>query len=284
MLRLAQFVLRGPMYAIGTSVVTMALPFLFWLAAAVVALVFLRLGPRQGLNIGLWTALPAAAWLFLGQDPAPLTVLLISMVLAGVLHATISWQNALLAGAVAAAVLGQLSPLLAPAFLEQVVEMGTQVYQEMDPEMAQELGEDAETAVRTMMIGSLAAINFVIAMLACLLARGWQARLFNPGGLQREFHDFRLTGPVSLVMVLVMAFGPYIGLNPGVALLVFGIPLLLGGIALVHGVVARRAMSKGWLVALYVALILLGPTLLFVLVFVAILDSWLNIRQRIAPV
>lgn len=284
MLRLAQFVLRGPMYAIGTAVLTMAAPFLFWLAAAVVALVFLRLGPRQGLNVGLWAALPAAAWLFLGQDPAPLTVLLISMTMAGVLNATVSWQNALLAGAVAAAVFGQLSPLLAPAFLEQVVDMGTQVYQEMDPEMAQELGEDAETAVRTMMIGSLAALNFMIAMLACLLARGWQARLFNPGGLQREFHDFRLTGPVSLVMVLLMAFGPYVGLNPAVALLVFGIPLVMGGIALVHGVIDRRAMSKGWLVALYAALVLLGPTLLFVLVFVAILDSWLNIRQRIAPV
>ena len=51
---LAQFVMRGPLQAGGVAAVTTAIPLLFWIGAAVIGLVILRLGISQGLSIGLW--------------------------------------------------------------------------------------------------------------------------------------------------------------------------------------------------------------------------------------
>ena len=56
---LAQYVMRGPLQAGGVAAVTTAVPLLFWIGAAVTGLVVLRLGIRQGLNIGLWALIPA---------------------------------------------------------------------------------------------------------------------------------------------------------------------------------------------------------------------------------
>jgi len=281
MLALAQFVMRGPLQASGVAALAFAFPLLFWLGAAVVALVTLRLELRTGLNIALWALIPAVTWLFLGLDPAPLNVLLLTLLMAGILQTTASWERALLAGALLAAVLGHLIPSILPAMTEQLVDMGVSLLQQVSPEVTEELGDNLEPLVKTMMLGIMAATHFFMAILSTLLARGWQARLYNPGGLQREFHDFRLSGPAVLASVLLMAFAPYLGVNPAIAALVFGMPLVFAGIALVHGVVARRAMGNIWLVAFYASAFILGPNLLLMLIFVAIIDSWLDLRNRV---
>lgn len=283
MQRLAEFILRGPVYAAGVAVVTMAVPFLFWISAAAVGLVTLRLGPKQGLNIGLWAFLPGAVWLLWGMDPAPLAVLLLTMVMAGILQATVSWEKTLIGGAVAAIAVAYAIPLLAPDFFAQVTGMAEEVYSEMDSEATADLpeGQDPASVIRMMMIATLGLLNYGIAVLSTLLARGWQARLFNPGGLKREFHEFRLSAPVALGLLVVLAVGDYVGLNPTLLLLVLGLPLIMAGLALVHGVIAKRELAQGWLIGFYIALVILTPWLFLVLIFAAIVDSWLDIRQRL---
>ena len=95
---LAQFVMRGPLQAGGVAAVTTAIPLLFWIGAAVIGLVILRLGISQGLSIGLWALLPALGWSWFGQDPTALVVLLQAMLMASILRITLSWEKALLAG------------------------------------------------------------------------------------------------------------------------------------------------------------------------------------------
>ena len=99
---LAQFVMRGPLQAGGVAVVTTAIPLLFWIGAAVIGLVILRLGIGQGLNITLWALLPALGWSWFGQDPTALAVLLQVVVVASVLRTTLSWERALLSGSLLA--------------------------------------------------------------------------------------------------------------------------------------------------------------------------------------
>lgn len=280
---LAQWVMRGPFQASLAAALAFSLPFLFWFGAAVIALVTLRLGPRTGLNIVPWAVLPAAAWLFAGQDPAPLSVLLITLAMALVLQVTVSWERMLLAGALVTLALGEMLPRLLPETTAQLVDIGVSLYQQMNPDMAQELGDELESMVRLMMIGTMGSLNFLMALLATFLGRSWQARLYNPGGFQREFHNFRLGGPVVLVCVLFMAFAPMLGANPALAALTFGLPLLVSGLALVHGLVAMRGLGVFWLVVMYASMLVLGPTLLLMLIFVAILDSWLDFRARITP-
>lgn len=281
MLALANLALRGPLQAGALAALFGALPFLFWLGAAIAALVTLRLGPRSGLMITLWALLPTGVWLIYGQDPAPISVLLTAVIMAVVLQQRISWEKALLAGAAVTAVLGHALPALFPATMDQLIEMGVSVYEQMNPEMAEELDGDLETLVATMMIGTMAALNFFMATLSLLLARGWQARLFNPGGLRQEFREFRLSGPATLVCVMVMAFGPYVGMNPALAALGFGLPLVLAAIALIHAVVAKRNMGVTPLVLFYVTMVFFLAVVLLLLVFIAIIDSWLDLRNRL---
>ena len=89
---LAQYVMRGPLQAGGVAAVTTAVPLLFWIGAAVIGLVILRLGIRQGLNTGVWALMPALGWAVYGQDPTSLVVLLQVLVLVLVTSVT-SWVS-----------------------------------------------------------------------------------------------------------------------------------------------------------------------------------------------
>src|SRR5690625_6774126 len=62
----------------------------------------------------------------------------------------------------------------------------------------------------------------------------------------------------------------------------FTLPLLFVGLAIVHRVVALKGWGVQWLVLFYIALVLLDPVsqLLMALAFV---DTWLNVRGRVKP-
>lgn len=280
---LAQFVMRGPLQAAGVSVVTMAIPLLFWIGAAVIGLVILRLGLRQGVNIGIWALLPALGWATVGGDPTSLAVLMIVVVMTAILRLQVSWERALLAASAMTIVIGMLLPVLYPAMLEQLVQTGVSFYQQYNAEVARELGDQLEPVIRQTMNASMAGTFLVAGVVLTMLARSWQAKLYNPGGFREEFHGFRLSGPAAVVCVLVMVGGPLVGLNPVLVVWAAGLPLVVAAIALVHGLVGLRNMGTQWLVMFYIALLILGPSLLLLLVVLAFVDSWLDIRGRIRP-
>jgi uncharacterized protein YybS (DUF2232 family) len=59
------------------------------------------------------------------------------------------------------------------------------------------------------------------------------------------------------------------------------IPLLIAGIALVHGVIGLKGMNGLWLVAFYILLITTWPTILIVLLL-GLMDTFANVRARLA--
>ncbi|MFE8072711.1 hypothetical protein QQM79_16760 [Marinobacteraceae bacterium S3BR75-40.1] len=279
---LAAFVMRGPVQAAVVAVLTASLPLLFWISAAVVGLVILRLGATTGLNIALWAALPAFGWLWVGQDPTSLVVLLETAAMALVLRRTVAWQWAMVCGIGLALLAGWLIPTLLPGLLQKLVATGTEFYRQLNPEFAASLGDQLEPLVRSMMVGSMAASQLAIAVGCLALARGWQAKLFNPGGLRKEFHGFRLDGPVCLALVGAMVLLPQLGANAALSTMVLGLPLLIAGVALIHGLVAARGAGGIWLALFYVALLILGPSLMVLLVVIAIIDSWVDFRRRLS--
>ncbi|PFG11590.1 hypothetical protein [Marinobacter sp. LV10MA510-1] len=280
---LAQFVMRGPLQASGVAALTTAIPLLFWVGTAVVGLVILRLGIRQGLNVGLWALLPALGWSWFGQDPTALAVLLEVMLMTALLRVTSSWDKALCGGTFLAIVIGLVLPQLYPGLMDILVQTGVQFYQQYNADVAQSLGNNLESVIRQTMSASMAGTYLALAIGMTLLARGWQAALYNPGGLRTEFHGLRLSPVFAVVFAVTMVIGPVLGLNTVLLAWAAGTPLFLAGLALVHGVVARKKLSRQWLVMFYVALVLLGPSLMILLVVLAFVDSWLNIRGRINP-
>jgi hypothetical protein len=280
---LAQFVMRGPLQASGVAALTTAIPLLFWVGTAVVGLVILRLGIRQGLNVGLWALLPALGWSWFGQDPTALAVLLEVMLMTALLRVTSSWDKALCGGTFLAIVTGLVLPQLYPGLMDILVQTGVQFYEQYNADVAQSLGNNLESVIRQTMSASMAGTYLALAIGMTLLARGWQAALYNPGGLRTEFHGLRLSPVFAVVFAVTMVIGPVLGLNTVLLAWAAGTPLFLAGLALVHGVVARKKLSRQWLVMFYVALVLLGPSLMILLVVLAFVDSWLNIRGRINP-
>jgi len=280
---LAQFVMRGPLQASGVAALTTAIPLLFWVGTAVVGLVILRLGIRQGLNVGLWALLPALGWSWFGQDPTALAVLLEVMLMTALLRVTSSWDKALCGGTFLAIVTGLVLPQLYPGLMDILVQTGVQFYEQYNADVAQSLGNNLEPVIRQTMSASMAGTYLALAIGMTLLARGWQAALYNPGGLRTEFHGLRLSPVFAVVFAVTMVIGPVLGLNTVLLAWAAGTPLFLAGLALVHGVVARKKLSRQWLMMFYVALVLLGPSLMILLVVLAFVDSWLNIRGRIDP-
>ncbi|OEY66772.1 DUF2232 domain-containing protein [Marinobacter sp. X15-166B] len=280
---LARFVMRGPLQAGGVAAASIALPLLFWIGAAVTGLVILRLGIRQGLNIGLWALLPAIGWAWVGQDPTALAVLLMTMVMAAVLRTTSSWEKTLVSGSVLAIVAGFMLPALYPGLLDQLVNAGVQFYEQYNADLARSMGSSLEVVIRQTMEATMAGSFLVTGMAMTMLARSWQAGIDNPGGFRREFHALRLSVPIATLCVATTLVGPYLGLSPVLLVWAGGLPLLVAAVALVHGVIGRKNMGVQWLVLFYIALLLLGPSLMFLLLVLAYVDSWLNIRGRMKP-
>ncbi|AHI28714.1 YybS family protein [Marinobacter similis] len=280
---LAQFVMRGPLQASAVAAVTTAVPLLFWIGAAVVGLVILRLGISQGLNIGLWALLPALGWSWFGQDPTALAVLLQVMLMASVLRATLSWERALLGGSFLAIVTGLMLPVIYPGLLDDLVQAGVSFYEQYNADVARTLGGDLEQVIRDTMNASMAGTYFATGIGMTMLARSWQAGLYNPGGFRTEFHALKLSPAVAVVCAVTMVIGPVLGLNAMLLVWVAGTPLFLASLALTHGIVGRKKLSGQWLVLFYIALVLLGPSLMILLVVLAFVDSWLDIRKRITP-
>jgi len=280
---LAQFVMRGPLQASGVAAVTTAIPLLFWIGAAVVGLVILRLGISQGLNVGLWALLPALGWSWFGQDPTALAVLLQVMLMASLLRTTLSWEKALLGGSFLAIVTGLMLPVIYPGLLDDLVQAGVSFYHQYNADVAQTLGDELEQVIRDTMNASMAGTYLVTGVGMTMLARSWQAGLYNPGGFQTEFHALKLSPAIAVVCAVTMVIGPVLGLNAMLLAWVAGTPLFLASLALVHGIVGLKKLSGQWLVLFYIALVLLGPSLMILLVVLAFVDSWLDIRRRITP-
>ncbi len=146
-----------------------------------------------------------------------------------------------------------------------------------------------ESDVTTQMVASmkLYATGFIVsslianALLQLLLARWWQATVFNPGGLQVELHEIRMSYLTALIFVAV-AVSAYFGYDISVDLLpILVMAFATAGLSLVHGILKTKSKALLWLVLVYLAVIFLFPFGLVVIAIAALLDTFLNFRKLI---
>ena len=131
-----------------------------------------------------------------------------------------------------------------------------------------------------MLISGITGLVVLLAAIACLaLARSWQAGLYNPGGFREEFHALRLSAKELLLLVGVGVLGLVFAM-PMATMLVW-VPLLVAGVALVHGWIGMKGMSGFWLVGFYALLLTTWPTILIVLLL-AVVDTFADFRARLA--
>jgi hypothetical protein len=274
---LADFIMRGRVQATLVVVVSAVLPLLFWLSAAAGSLVLLRRGFKDASTVIAFGLLPAVAiWAF--GDPSTLLVLLGTLGLAALLRAGHSWSRVLLSSVV----LGLVYSLILDAVLRETFEVLAKALSEALPQIEGKPVIPGEL-IGPVLVASTAVMLQLFSVLALMLARYWQAALYNPGGFGREFRALKLPRAVMLALVAAMVLGPFIGPQFIVLAFASSLVLVLAGIALMHGLVAQGRLAGFWLVGMYVTLPLILQLIYPLLVVLAIVDSLIDFRGRKSP-
>ncbi|WP_445673619.1 hypothetical protein ACUDA6_02950 [Pseudomonas ceruminis] len=274
---LADFIMRGRVQATLVVVVSAVLPLLFWLSAAAGSLVLLRRGFKDASMVIAIGLLPAVViWSF--GDPSTLLVLLGTLGLAALLRVGHSWSRVLLSSVV----LGLVYSLILDAVLRDTFEVLAKALSEALPQVEGKPVIPGEL-IGPVLVASTAVMLQLFSVLALMLARYWQAALYNPGGFGREFRELKLPRVVMLVLVAAMVLGPFIGPQFIVLASASSLVLVLAGIALMHGLVAQGRLAGFWLVGMYVTLPLIMQLIYPLLVVLAIVDSLIDFRGRKSP-
>ncbi|GHB00071.1 YybS family protein [Modicisalibacter luteus] len=280
MLPLARWVMRGTPHAVGAAALAAIIPWLFWFSAAVAALVTLRRGLGPAMPVIVAAALPTGWWWMQG-DTIPLASLLLVTLMATVLRSRMRWSETLIAGALVGAAMVQLGIFLPPGGAGPLLDQ----LRQSSPEIERMLADLTEQGVATerlavLLIGGVTGLIVMLASVACLaLARSWQAGLYNPGGFRAEFHALRLSGRELILLVVLVVLGVVFAL-PALTMLAW-VPLLVGGVALIHGLIGLKGMNGLWLVAFYVLLLTTWPMILIVLLL-GFIDTFADFRGRLA--
>jgi len=274
---LADFIMRGRVQATLVVVVSAVLPLLFWLSAAAGSLVLLRRGFKDASTVIAFGLVPAVAiWAF--GDPSTLLVLLGTLGLAALLRAGHSWSRVLLSSVV----LGLVYSLILDAVLRDTFAVLAKALSEALPQVEGKPVIPGEL-IGPVLVASTAVMLQLFSVLALMLARYWQATLYNPGGFGREFRALKLPRAVMLALVAAMVLGPFIGPQFIVLASASSLVLVLAGIALMHGLVAQGRLAGFWLVGMYVTLPLIMQLIYPLLVVLAIVDSLIDFRGRKSP-
>ncbi|PYC21991.1 hypothetical protein [Pseudomonas alcaligenes] len=273
----AEFVMRGRMQATLGVAGSIAVPLLFWLGAAGGGLVLLRRGLSDALSILFWALLPALLWWYLG-DPSILLIMAGTLVLAQVLRATTSWVWVLLSSVVLGMVFIALLSTVSRGLIESLVD----AVRPMIPQLMKDLPADQLAAVQESLkptLTGLIASSFQAASLLCLvLARYWQAALFNPGGFGQEFRAVRLPPALAIALLAGVLLAPALGVEAAALSPICMVPLLFAGVGLGHGLIALKRLSSFWVIGLYVAVLLAGN----LICLLAVIDGLFDFRGRLA--
>jgi hypothetical protein len=277
---LAEYVMRGRAEAAIAAVLTTGIVIISWIGAAVVALVTLRQGSSEGSRVLLWALIPAVVLAMMG-DTGPVTTLIGVTLAAMVLRNTSSWSMALVAAVASGLITGGLLLSLGQGYLQEVLNLFGEFIEQMNRQ-AVEQGRAMISAPSAAMIAGVLGLSNAFAVAMCLmLARWWQAMLYNPGGFRAEFHSLRMSPLMTVVLVALSSLFYMLGPDYQLWALITVLPLALAGLGLVHGLVAMSKKSGNVLVFFYIALLLFHP-LKMLLVAAAVIDSWINLRERLA--
>ncbi|MCW8905365.1 DUF2232 domain-containing protein [Sedimenticola sp.] len=296
---LASFVMRGVPQAVMLTILLAALSLLIppasILSTSVVALVTLRKGTVPGaLILGLATAISGGiALLALGGVNLAIGFLILMWLPVWLLAVLLRSSRSLALAIVGAMVLGFV--MLGGQFIQSAdpvadwkALLGPFVESLADAQLVEGSQQAALVALMASWMPGIVAAGFFLQLtVSLLLARWWQALLYNPGGFRAEFHQLRLPKVLSIALLLaVLPIWMRSGTEVTVAeyaLILLVVAWFIQGLALAHGIVGKLGSSSGWLIGIYLLLLFALPHTVIVLAMVGIADAWFDFRARLGP-
>jgi hypothetical protein len=271
---LAEYAMHGRRQAIIAVVLTGLFPLVNCFSAAIVGLVTLRKSTTEGFIILLWSLLPAGLFWIAG-DSTPVILMLGTAILAQILKYKESWSKVIMLGTVLG-ILIQLSLVWQQTYVSEMVSLVDEVITVQQSQGV--VVEYSANEVVNLLLGFYGAYHFATVITCLVIARWWQAALYNPGGFKAEFHQLRLEPGFAILLAgfILAALTGVPPLNSWLAIMC--IPPLLGGLALLHYLVAWKKLGFSWVVMAYLLALFISP----LVILIGLTDSIMNFRKRIA--
>ena len=296
----ARFAMRGYWYAVSLTVLGLIFSTIISLfgviSGSIVSLVTMRVSWLAGLKLALTSVIFFCLFQFFMTGHAPLTALYVSTIVLGlsVLLGAALGGSGTLALPLLIVAIGLI--LFSLAFRIMTGDADQFWYRQISPvlDALQEtngsiLSEQAVMQMSSQMQHIFLVLVFLLFSAIIFLARWWQAELYNPGGFGFEFRAVRM--PKSALYGVALA-GFMVALNTvanfDVAFVTdcFIILVLLfsfHGLAVVHAKVFTNNLPIGWLVGLYLLLVIVPQLVGLVLATTGVADSLADFRRAKVP-
>lgn len=298
--RFTDFILQGRLQAMAVVFIAAFLPVVGSISIIIVALVTLRKGIIDGALVLLAATFPY----LLGYATYPAsgrTDLVMGVMALGVISNLLTWLFALmlrrfsnwgftlelagLLGVIGVVVLHLIFPGIEKWWLTELTTYFSKTAsmaagQETDA-MLQAAEAGAVDYIKPYATGLLLVGVLLNVMMQLVMARWWQAFLFNPGGLRKELYSIRLGYIAAAMFIMGTVLGYF-----GNATALDAMPILYGvfcvaGLSMSHALLA--AVKNGWilLVLIYLGVVWLFPYGVVAIAFVALFDTLLDFRKRL---
>jgi hypothetical protein len=276
----------------GFAVAGFVIPPLLILSLAALGLVTMRRGGREGLLILLGTIVLLGSMTLLATQSVRLDLILLAVLwFATWVIALVYRQMSTAAWMINAT--GAFGLLVVAGFYLLLEDPGSfwlaLLNEHLRPlfEQQQLLQSTAEldklmTTLAQVLTGGMAAMVCMLLIMGLLLARWWQAVLYNPGGFRQEFCAMRLGQPTALVLIVLLAisllgqFSITTDMTTVLWLLFF-----FQGLAVIHGLIGTAGMGLGWLVSLYLLIAIVPNYASPVISGLGLVDTWFDFRRRV---
>lgn len=260
------------------------LPMIFF-SGAVVGLVALRKGVSEGITVAFWAGILVVLGIFLlPEKPGfdiPLIVCMYPLILVSA-----HYLGKTEAHGVVVLVAGCCAALFVVAMHASTADVAVFWREWLEHAVKNVEGANVEGFKRE---DTLGLFNGFVAMFAgaaiiltVLLARWWQAIVYNPGGFQKEFHELRLPRmQLPIVVAILVVLGNFersimIDLFM-VALMIF----LFQGVAVLHALAGKSGVySKFLILPIYIGLLLMPQYAVLGLGMLGALDTQVDFRKR----
>lgn len=302
---LAAYVMRGRLQAMlaaaGLAAFSLLLLPLSWpvsfLSGAAISLVVLVQGPKEGVvsALGATAILAVLAMVFFGLPTMAGIYALMVWLPAVLLAVTLLFSRSLAMAMNVGALLGvcivlavyALIPNPAGLWYEHFTQQVLPLMEQAGVAMSKAPGFDSQLKEASkIMTGTTVAFSIMAMWLALLIARSWQAALYNPEGFRDEFRALRLGQATAILAALIAALSLFVGgavneLATNV-LVVMLMLFMFQGLAVGHNLVNQYQLGKAWVVGMYVILVFTSPHGLMVFAMLGWLDNGFDFRKRFA--
>lgn len=306
--RFTDFILHSRIQAMSAVFVIAFIPIIGTISIIIAAFVTLRKGALEGAVILLsalvpyfisflaWPPPPAQANVALGMLGIIVASYVLTWLFAIVLRRFSSWNFALeLAALLGVLIIGLVHVVfpgiqdwwgqqLTTYFVKSIdtlgkIKNGLETHPTLNDVQIQAISVAKRYATGFIMVSIL--FN---ALLQLLIARWWQAAMFNPGGLRKELHQIRLSHITAVIFVVGLLLSYYQVDFAQDAIPVLYMVFSVAALSLLHCVVKSSKIGWVWLVAVYSGIIWLFPLSIILLSMIGLLDTAVDFRKRFKTV